>query len=198
MPSKLIKKYRKNNRRTKSKRGGGGECPKFGNINSTKWGGIGGCGFDVFVKVENSTQRWWVDISDDKQPKITKISLQEGKAEPKVVDSNTSSDPLSLLKYFPDGFYLTKECVDVITSEYLLKNLTNNDLLNTIIGPPPVNPPVNPPAIDPVNPPVNPPPANSPAIYPVNPPASGGSKNMTKRSKNTRKRRKQSKKKKTK
>jgi hypothetical protein len=83
MPSKLTKKYKKNNRRSTSKRGGGPCTPeKFGPFTLTKWGNIGGfggggCGFNIYVTKESNLaaailKPLWVDI--DETGKITKIA----------------------------------------------------------------------------------------------------------------------------
>jgi hypothetical protein len=174
MSSKLTKKYRKNNRRSKSKRGGG-DCPKFGNIQCTNWGVLGGCGFDIFVKSDDNTKkRYWVDIeksqSPDQKPKITKIQLQGGiNMEITLAPEHSPSDPLSLLQYFPNGFSLTDggnvlTLADYNGTDSTKKNLITNALLGDAekiieskLGKPP-------------------------------PPAKGGSKNTTKRRKQSKKR----------
>jgi hypothetical protein len=120
MPIKLTKKYRKNNRRSRSKRGGGPCTPeKFGPFTLTKWGNIGGfggggCGFNIYVTKssdfkDDSLKELWVDI--DATPKITKIANSTTNIALKTptgggISEERLKNPATLLDIFPQGFYM--------------------------------------------------------------------------------------------
>jgi hypothetical protein len=126
MSIKLTKKYRKNNRRSTSKRGGGPCTPeKFGRFPLTRWGNIGGfggggCGFNIYVtKNSNFTdsilKELWVDI--DETGKITKIAQGVKIVELKTptgggISSEKLKNPEVLLDIFPQGFYMYNKLRD--------------------------------------------------------------------------------------
>ena len=126
MPSKLTKKYRKKNRMTKTKRGGGECIPEnFGPFKLTKWGGLGGCGFNIYADTDlydynkpyGKIRTLWVDIDETgKIKKITDNAISSGAKLVKKVNDNGKEQevaltdeelrqPGALLDIFYWGFY---------------------------------------------------------------------------------------------
>ena len=83
------------------------DCPAtFGPFQVSRWGGFGGCGFDIWFKDENGNkQKRWIDLDPTynlvKDPIVNSISEQE-------------RTPECLFTIFPGGYYVS-DSSDLVT-----------------------------------------------------------------------------------
>jgi hypothetical protein len=133
MPIQLTKKYRNNNKRSTSKRGGGGPCTpeKFGEFEVKKWGNTGGCGFNIW---DHAGKKFWIDVDSTlqiatgvKDESNCVLGVCTGKDDPDKNDALFSIKPEEnrtpfktldfFLKLFPSGYKVTEEGSVVTTPQ---------------------------------------------------------------------------------
>ena len=100
------------------------QCPEmFGPFKVSKWGGVGGCGFDIWFDENGKREKRWIDLHtvlnfikavkmknfmgiDVDDPERNKILDKEGDLK------KNNRGPECLIKLFPDGYYLSQDATE--------------------------------------------------------------------------------------
>jgi len=97
------------------------ECPEmFGPFKVSKWGGVGGCGFDIWFDENGKREKRWIDlhtilnfVKAVKMKNFMGIDVDDTERK-KILDNlkENNRGPECLIKLFPDGYYISQDATE--------------------------------------------------------------------------------------
>jgi len=97
------------------------KCPEmFGPFKVSKWGGVGGCGFDIWFDENGKREKRWIDlhtvlnyVKAVKMKNFMGIDVDDTERK-KILDNlkEKNRGPECLIKLFPDGYYLSQDATE--------------------------------------------------------------------------------------
>ena len=93
------------------------DCPAtFGPFQVSKWGGTGGCGFDIWFDENGSRQNRWIDL--DPTYNLVKDVRDGWSQDPRGLQIASIAEkdrtPECLFTIFPGGYYISKESTELV------------------------------------------------------------------------------------
>jgi hypothetical protein len=97
------------------------DCPEmFGPFKVSKWGGVGGCGFDIWFDENGKREKRWIDlhtilnfVKAVKMKNFMGIDVDDTERK-KILDNlkENNRGPECLIKLFPDGYYVSQDATE--------------------------------------------------------------------------------------